>query len=115
KHDEIVILDNRIKIAFSYPLNDEFFFDFYSDGGFKRKQLVELIAQTYKKIYQEEDETIKEQKVIPVETRMEKGGLLNRNQSDGTYGIWGHDIGDLWLEGIEYDPKTQTVSLSIGS
>lgn len=115
KHDEVVIKDEDIKIVFDYPLNGEFLFDFHSDNGFQRKQLVELIAQTYQKIYDEENATIQEQQVIPIETRIEKGGLMNRNQTDGKYGIWGHDIGDLWLEGIEYNPDTKTVCLSIGS
>jgi len=115
KHDEVVITDSDIKICFNYPLSHPVEFDFHSDLGFQRKQLVDLIAQTYKKIYDEEEATIEEQKVVPLETRIENGGLINRNATDGKYGIWGHDMGDLWLEGIQYDPETHTVSLSIGS
>jgi hypothetical protein len=31
------------------------------------------------------------------------------------YGIWGHDIGDLWIEGLEYYPKEQLIYAQIGS
>jgi len=154
KHDETVITDEDIKIQFTYPLSQAFDFDFHSDGGFTRKQLTELIAKTYQKIYEEEENTANEYeyqykpkqkdtdedekahpvsenedescddqketstfvgKVIPVEIRAQMGRLLNRNETDGKYGIWGHDIGDLWLEGIYYNPQTKTVTLSIGS
>jgi hypothetical protein len=111
KHDEIVIIEENIKIEFDYPLQNVFTFDFVSSGGFTRKHLVELIAKTYQQIYQEEDQSSQVQ-VIPMENRTT---LLNRNQTNGKYGIWGHDISDLWLEGIHYNTSTNTVLLDIGS
>jgi hypothetical protein len=131
KHDEVVITDKDIKVSFDYPLKQKFLFDFHSDQGFTRKQLVELIANTYKNIYEEEERTANEyeytykneadeacictSKVIPIDIRVQMGSLMNRNRTDGKYGIWGHDIEDLWLEGISYNPQTMIVSLSIGS
>lgn len=36
-------------------------------------------------------------------------------ENDEKYGIWGHGIGDLWLEGINIDLEKKTVRLSVGS
>ena len=47
--------------------------------------------------------------------RLQQGGCLNRNQTNGIYGIWGHDIGDLVIECITYCPETKIVSMSIES
>ena len=41
-------------------------------------------------------------------------GMLNRESSDGPYGIWGHDIGDLVLGGVT-DNGDGTFDLSIDS
>jgi len=42
-------------------------------------------------------------------------GLLNRDQTDGVWGIWGHDIGDLVIEELTYDFEAKTVKMCIGS
>jgi hypothetical protein len=42
-------------------------------------------------------------------------GLLNRERTYGPYGIKNHDIENLYLEGIYYEPKTGRVTLSVGS
>ncbi len=110
--DEIVINDPEIKIEFDYPLKTKFTFNFKNDKGFTRKQLVNHIVETYKLIYREEEETIQNQKIIPPK---ERGPMLNRNETDGKYGIFGHDIEDLWLEGMTYDKDRLLVTLSIGS
>lgn len=54
------------------------------------------IAQGYKKIYDEETETTENEIVAPEE----RGQLLNRNKTTGIHGIFGHDIGDLFIEGV---------------
>ncbi len=60
-------------------------------------ELAYIIAKTYDNIYQEEDETIIDIKEIP---KKDRKGLMNRNETDGRYGIWGHDLEDLVLESI---------------
>lgn len=58
--------------------------------GMTRIQLADKICKHYRKMYAEEDET----------SGGDPGhitGMLNRNTSEGKYGIWGHDIGDLLL------------------
>jgi hypothetical protein len=36
-------------------------------------------------------------------------------KNDDKYGIWGHDIGDLVLEGIKVNENTKTITLAVGS
>ena len=79
----------------------------------KFKNLYELISEirkTYRQIYHEEKKTM---------TKLVKKNkyLINRGVSNGTYGIWGHDIYDLVIESIkvcETDDKP-IVDVSIGS
>jgi hypothetical protein len=65
--------------------------------GFTKKQLILEISNKYNEIYNEEEKTAKT-KTIPLDKRE---GLINRNQTNGKYGIWGHNIGDLDLSSIE--------------
>jgi hypothetical protein len=94
--DEVVISENKITIIIDYPLMNEFRFDVESKNAFTRKQLLKEISSTYYKIYEDEENSAKT-KTIPVDKRI---GLYNRNQTDGKYGIWGHDISDLVLSEI---------------
>lgn len=47
-------------------------------------------------------------KVIPIN---ERGIILNRNLTDGKYGIYGHDFEDLFLHGFWYDNKNKNLRL----
>lgn len=49
-------------------------------------------------------------KVLPEKHRQ---GCINRHRTDGVYGIWGHDIGDLVIENIKY--CNGLVTMFIGS
>ena len=79
-----------------YPLTKEFRFDAESKIGFTRAQLLRDISSAYYKIYEEEECTTNI-KTIPAEKRTT---TYNRNYTNGTYGIWGHDIADLVLAEI---------------
>ena len=109
--DEIVIKDENIKIIFDYPMRLEAVFDFHHPGGFSRMHLIRFIKDTYRKIYDEEEKTTTMQ-VLPINQRKR---LLNRNETNGKYCIYGHDIDDLYIESIHYDPEFSIVSLGIGS
>ena len=100
--DEKVLEDKEIKICFSYPFSQRFIFTFTSpDGeGFTRGQLAEMIINQYYQMYREEEETIQEEPILSIEDRIAKSGLINRNRTDGKYGIWGHDMGDLSLDSM---------------
>ncbi len=114
--DDIVIPHQTTTIVLNYPLKKEFKFEFKADhkDGFTRKHIIGSICQKYQDIYNEEEVSTK-MEVLSMEDRVKKGGLMNRNKTDGVYGIWGHDIGDLYLEGISYNHSTNEVTLSIGS
>lgn len=90
--DEIVV-PKKIILSVDYPLSRTFEFT-YETGPYTRQQLADVCCDLYQRIYKEEEETIKQQNIIPTGERV---GLINRNRTDGKYGIWGHDIGDLEL------------------
>lgn len=114
--DEIVIPRTKVTIEFDYPLKSNFRFEFQSDNpdGFTRKNLVDSICKKYQEIYDEENASL----TVPptaIEKRINRGGLINRERTDGTYGIWGHDLGDLYLEGMRFYPEECVVLLDVGS
>ena len=95
--DEIVLNDKKVQLIIDYPLKKSVIFKLENDKGFSRKDLILAIQEKYKEIYKIEEETAKI-KTIPVNNRE---GLLNRNETDGKFGIWGHDLSDLYLTDIE--------------
>lgn len=96
--DEIVITATEAILLIDYPLNKptEIAIRSEKSEGFRKAELVQIISREYNRIYLEEEESATE-KTIPLE---ERTGLINRNKTNGKYGIWGHDIGDLDLSSI---------------
>jgi hypothetical protein len=94
--DEIVIKQTSIKIIIDYPLTNQCEFTLTSQSGFTRSLLLTEISKHYYKIY-EEEESSATIKTIPIEKRTT---MYNRNQTNGKYGVWGHDIADLVLAEI---------------
>ena len=108
--EEIVISQRAVTIIIDYPLTNEYKFDLSSDTGFTRVHLLNEINKAYRKIYAEEEAsaTIK---TIPIEKRKK---LINRNDTNGKYGIWGHDIEDLMLARIEiYETPDKKLILAL--
>ena len=97
KKDEVVIPDAAITVIIDYPLTNEYRVKLSSKHGFTRAQLVEAISIEYHKVFKEEEATATI-KTIPVEQRKK---VANRNQTNGKYGVWGHDITDLVLAGAK--------------
>lgn len=96
--DKIVINETEITLYIDYPLENPVKFKLKSnDDGFTKKQLALEISKKYHEIYSIEEKTA-QIKTIPKDKR---NGVINRNQTDGKYGIWGHDISDLDLNSIE--------------
>jgi hypothetical protein len=91
----IVLPCREIIVVADYPLADEFEFKLVSDAptGFTRAEIARKISTLYQEIYAKEERTTKTP-VVPLEKRK---GLINRNATDGEYGIWGHDLRDLVL------------------
>lgn len=94
--NKIVISENKLTVIIDYPLTNEYRFELESKNGFTRELLLKEISKNYYKLYDEEERsaTIK---TVPVDKRTT---MYNRNQTNGKYGIWGHDIGDLVLSEI---------------
>lgn len=42
-------------------------------------------------------------------------GLLNRASSHGPHGIWGHDLSDLFFEGLNVSIEAKTIKFVMGS
>lgn len=105
--DAIVIPDQTITIQFSYPLTNPTQMQFTALNGFSRLELLKCIYAGYSSIYKQESNTM---------TKIDSNvPLHNRGRSDGKYGIWGHELKDLCIEGIVYSNDTHIVSLNIGS
>lgn len=94
--NEIVIEQHKITIIIDYPLERDYQFTLESPKGFTRAQLVKAISRHYAKLYREEEDSAKK-KTLPLKQRTS----LNRNRTDGKYGIWGHDLSDLVLTSVE--------------
>lgn len=94
--EEVVILENKVTLIIDYPLTNESRTYINSANGFTREKLIKEISKTYFMLYEEEEKTATI-KTVPVKERKE---LYNRNETNGRYGIWGHDISDLVLSEI---------------
>ena len=92
--------------TYDYPLEDEAEFKHHLTERTSILDILELGAQDYKAIYDEEGQTAS---ADPTPS----GALLNRGDSHGKYGIWGHDIEDLVFEGVRV--KNFKVEFDIGS
>jgi hypothetical protein len=96
---EIVIAGTEAILQIDYPLKSPVSCVIKSDKdeGFTKAGLIHNVSEVYHKIYKEEKKITKV-KIIPESKRHP---LINRNTTNGKYGIWGHDIGDLVLDSIE--------------
>ena len=69
-------------------------FDTSPDGkSFTRGELVMLIDETYREVYRLEANS----QSSPTPAIEERRGLQNRPESDGIFGIWGHDSRMTWV------------------
>ncbi|WP_171037000.1 hypothetical protein [Maribacter algarum] len=101
--NDIVLKTAKASLVIDYPLEKPVLIEIKSANasGFTRKELVEIISKVYHRIYQEEEDSA-QTKTVPISERQ---GLINRNKTDGKYGIWGHDIDDLDLSSIVVKEK----------
>jgi hypothetical protein len=109
--EKIVIKQSLIKIIIDYPLTNQYEFTLTSNEGFSREQLLLEISNHYYKVFEEEENTATI-KTTPIDKRTT---MYNRNQTNGKYGIWGHDIADLVLSSINvYKTKNGEIILTLG-
>lgn len=98
---EIVIPEKEIKVHFSYPFNNPKVLTLVSKTErWTRRDIYNAIRNMYKIIYEQERQTssLKEESIS---TRTNGDSLLiNRAETNGVWGIWGHDLEDLAITGI---------------
>lgn len=83
-------------------------------GGFSYKDLIRFVGSAYRMLYKREAETT----ILPVENMRDRYPgchLSNRAPTDGEFGIWGHDIGDLQLCRVVHDLAKNKLYLGIES
>lgn len=80
-----IIADLYLSYPFTVVVKEEIKFN-------SLHQLITSIRNIYKKIYKEEEESLTKIDTNP--------NLYNRGNSNGKYGIWGHDIYELTIESI---------------
>lgn len=100
----------HVTLILDYPLDDDYEFKIYPDDkrGFTRGHLIREIKRTYDRVYAEEEETT----TVPVGNIP---GMLNRVSTDGNYGVWGHDLGDLALHTVKYNHERNLFWLGVDS
>lgn len=106
---EVVLKPNTAyELLIDYPVSNPYRKRFNTGKkGMTRLKLADFICKHYRKMYAEEDKTAGgDPGHIP--------GMLNRSQSEGKYGIWGHDIGDLVLCSATVDGKNY-ITLGVDS
>jgi hypothetical protein len=91
--NDIVIAQDTVTLLIDYPLTHECQIKINAKNGFTRAALVQAISKAYYQLFDEEDATATV-KTVPAAKRTT---TYNRNQTNGKYGIWGHDIADLVL------------------
>lgn len=79
-------------IQLSYPLSKECAVPFA--GSVTRRNLVDSTIAAYQRVYAEEDAALSEP------AGQIGGGCVNRAPTAGPWGIWGHGIDDLYIEGF---------------
>lgn len=97
--DEVVLNASQATLVLWYPLAFAAIRSISPANGtsFTRAELVMLIDETYREIYRLEANS-QSSATPPIQ---ERGNLLNRPQSDGKFGIYGHDLNDLGIEGLD--------------
>lgn len=101
------------RIYFTYPLSCVVVVEILSDITDSR-DFVSAFCDAYIEIYRLEEESSKN-KAMPICEENPESHLMNRNRTTGCFGIWGHDLGDLVLEAVEFAAGGKHIFLVIGS
>lgn len=100
-HDSaaVVVAAHSATLVIDYPLEHpvEARIVAAGTGNLTRADVVRAICDAYAQIYREEQAT----SATPVTPPGQRGTLQNRNRTTGRYGVWGHDLRDLDLTGVE--------------
>ena len=97
KPNEIVLSCDSATLIIDYPIKDHAIFVIKKNmKSFSRKDLALEISKIYHQMYVDEENTATI-KTLPMKDRK----IMNRNETNGKYGIWGHDLSDLVLTSIK--------------
>ena len=98
--EQEVLPAGKYTLKITYPLTNPYIQEIDAEVPIKRKSLVELIVVAYRYIYLvEKESSAVAPALIP--------GMLNRIQTNGDYGIWGHSLGDLMLHTAYVDEHNE--------
>jgi len=88
--DALFDADATVTFKIDYPLTTPYIHqETHTDGsGWTQAQFIAAVRRAYFLVYAAEGD---DPGHVP--------GMLNRARSHGPFGIWGHDLGDLYLEG----------------
>jgi hypothetical protein len=100
-------LSGMYAFSYDYPLSVIATFEHQLTPETTGEDLLVLARGDYERIYNEEHSEVGDPGHIP--------GMLNRAQSNGTYGIWGHVLSDLYFEGVDIDTVARRITFSMGS
>lgn len=97
--DEVVIPHQYANLVLTFPLSTPATLAIAAPipYGFTRAELVRAICHEYETVYDIEEATA-HIKPLPPELRDKVG----RNRTDGLYGIWGHDLGELVVTAVHW-------------
>ena len=101
-----------VKVTIDYPLSTPVSFEV--PFAHIVNVTLESICEKYKEIYREEEETSSVE-AEPIGMTPNGIYLMNRCTTTGKYGIWGHDIGELYIEKLELDVAKKELILYVGS
>tara|TARA_B100000513_G_scaffold128064_1_gene56995 strand:- start:12 stop:611 length:600 start_codon:yes stop_codon:yes gene_type:complete len=113
--DEIVLMEGEgkdINVVFDYPLQRPA--EFVLTAPLTRKDLVRFIGAAYRLIYDQESAS-SSLRAEPMCERIPGCALVNRANTDGIHGIYGHDLGDLALHTVTYDIEAGKIYLGVDS
>ena len=96
--DDIIIHGHQLHIILDYPLSHTVDKIFMKDG-FTKKDILRSIYEAYTEIYREEEGNTKAPRMCDV---IPDCYLMNRMDTHGEHGIWGHEIGDLFIDKLSY-------------
>ena len=107
KPEEEILPAGVYTLKIDYPLTNAMYDTCSYDKPITREQMVNWIVNSYRYIYHMEKKT----------SSIEEGrvpGMLNRSETDGQFGIWGHVLGDLDLHTIYVD-ENNIITLGVDS
>jgi hypothetical protein len=100
-------LEGEYTFVYTYPLSITARIQHPLVGSVSAIDVLLIAQKDYEYIYAAEEKADGNPGHIP--------GMLNRQASEGPYGIWGHDFSDLYFENINIDNVKKVISFGMGS